>query len=212
MKYKKIRGLKKKVAKIQNWVEEYLKLDIEQLSEYKYHYSKVYVQPWDNISLNNSQIPEPKGKTKKEILNGLEKIYDSWKVELEKSEKPYYLKIWIYEPRVSKSQVVCAIGDRIEYYENLFEKVDYKKNNSSFTNSLSSEFKWESKIDEVQYWKSELLWPSEQYENIEECYSDRKLLKKLENGNYRKELIDNPNEEKDIIYFLKKGKIWVGEK
>jgi hypothetical protein len=37
-------------------------------------------------------------------------------------------------------------------------------------------------------------------------------LKKLENGNYRKELIDNPNEEKDIIYFLKKGKIWVGEK
>ena len=212
MKYKKIRGLKKKVAKIQNWVEEYLKLDIEQLSEYKYHYSKVYVQPWDNISLNNSQIPEPKGKTKKEILNGLEKIYDSWKVELEKSEKPYYLKIWIYEPRISKSQVVCAIGDRIEYYENLFEKVDYKKNNSSFTNSLSSEFKWESKIDEVQYWKSELLWPSEQYENIEECYSDRKLLKKLENGNYRKELIDNPNEEKDIIYFLKKGKIWVGEK
>ena len=212
MKYKKIRGLKKKVAKIQNWVEEYLKLDIEQLSEYKYHYSKVYVQPWDNISLNNSQIPEPKGKTKKEILNGLEKIYDSWKVELEKSEKPYYLKIWIYEPRISKSQVVCAIGDRIEYYENLFEKVDYKKNNSSFTNSLSSEFKWKSKIDEVQYWKSELLWPSEQYENIEECYSDRKLLKKLENGNYRKELIDNPNEEKDIIYFLKKGKIWVGEK
>ena len=212
MKYKKIRGLKKKVAKVQNWIEEYLKLDIEQLSEYKYHYSKVYVQPWDNISLTNSQIPEPKGKAKKEILNGLEKIYDSWKVELEKSEKPYYLKIWIYEPRVSKSQVVCAIGDRIEYYENLFEKVDYKKNNSSFTNSLSSEFKWESKIDEVQYWKSELLWPSEQYENIEECYSDRKLLKKLENGNYRKELIDNPNEEKDIIYFLKKGKIWVGEK
>ncbi|QNK78208.1 hypothetical protein H7F37_03755 [Winogradskyella sp. PAMC22761] len=212
MKYKKIRGLKKKVAKIQNWVEEYLKLDIEQLSEYKYHYSKVYVQPWDNISLTNSQIPEPKGKAKNEILNGLEKIYDSWKVELEKSEKPYYLKIWIYEPRISKSQVVCAIGDRIEYYENLFEKVNYKQNNSSFTNSLSSEFKWESKIDEVQYWKSELLWPSEQYENIEECYSDRKLLKKLENGNYRKELIDNPNEEKDIIYFLKKGKIWVGEK
>jgi hypothetical protein len=189
-----------------------LKLDIEQLSEYKYHYSKVYVQPWDNISLTNSQIPEPKGKAKNEILNGLEKIYDSWKVELEKSEKPYYLKIWIYEPRISKSQVVCAIGDRIEYYENLFEKVDNKQNSSSFTNSLSSEFKWESKIDEVQYWKSELLWPSEQYENIEECYSDRKLLKKLENGNYRKELIDNPNEEKDIIYFLKKGKIWVGEK
>jgi hypothetical protein len=212
VKYKKIRGLKRKVAKIQNWIKEYLELDIEQLSEYKYYYSKVYVQPWDNLTLTNSQIPEPKTKAKKEILNGLEKIYGNWKNELDKLNKPYYLKIWIYEPRLSKSQVVCAIDERIEHYENLFKDGNFKQNNSSFTNELSSDFKWQSKIDEEPYWKSELLWPSEQYEKIEDCNSDRKLLRKLEKGNYRKEIINNPNEEKDIIYFLKKGKVWVGGK
>jgi len=212
VRYKKIRGLKRKIAKIQNWIEEYLELNIEQLSEHKYHYSKVYVQPWDNLTLTNSEIPEPKGKAKKEIINGLEKIYDSWKKELEKLNKPYYLKIWLYEPRISKSQVVCGIDEKIEYYENIFEKTDFKQNSSSFTNQLSSEFKWQPKIDEEPYWESDLLWPIDQYERIEDCYADRKLLTKLKKGNYRNQIIDSPNGEKDTIYFLPKGKIWVGEK
>ena len=74
-------------------------MNIEHLNEHKYEYAKVYVDPWDNLTLTNSQIPEPKGKAKKDILNGLEKIYDSWKNELEKINKPYYLKIWLYEPK-----------------------------------------------------------------------------------------------------------------
>ncbi len=179
VRYKKIRGLKRKVTKIQNWIEQYLELNIEQLSEYKYHYSKVYVQPWDNLTLIDSLIPEPKGKAKKEIINGLEKIYNSWKAELEKTEKPYYLKIWLYEPRLSNSQVVCAIEDKIERYESLFEDAVFKQNNSSFTTMLSSDFKWQKKIDEEPYWESDLLWPIDQYERIEDSYSDRRLLTKL---------------------------------
>jgi len=212
VKYKKIRGLKRKVAKIQNWIDEYLELDIEHLSEYKYHYSKVYVQPWYNLSLTDSQIPEPKGKAKKEIIIGLEKIYNSWKAELEKSGKPYYLKIWLYEPRLSKSQVVCAIDEKIEHYENLFKEADFKQNSSSFTIELNSDFNWESKIDEEPYWESKLLWPIDQYERIEDSYSDRKLLTKLKKGNYRNQIIDSPNGNKDTIYFRPKGKLWIGEK
>ncbi len=212
MKYKKIRGLKRKVANIQNWVNGYLELNVEHLTEYQYEYTKVYVDPWDNLTLTNSQIPEPRGKAKKEIINGLEKIYDSWKIELEKLNEPYYLKIWLYEPRLSKSQVVCAIGEKIEYYQNLFEKADFKQNNSSFSNQLGSEFKWRSKVDEEPFWESELLWPIDQYERIEDSYSDRRLLKKLKEGNYKNQEIDSPNGYKDTIYFLPKGKIWVGEK
>jgi hypothetical protein len=212
VKYKKIRGLKRKVANIQNWINAYLELNVEHLIEYKYEYAKVYVDPWDNLTLTNSQIPEPKGKAKKEILNGLEQIYDSWKAELEKLNKPYYLKIWLYEPRLSKSQVVCAVDEKIEYYENLFVKEDFKQNNSSFSNLLSSGFKWQPKADEEPFWESELLWPIDQYEKIEDSYSDRRLLKKLKQGNYKNQEIDSPNGNKDIIYFLPKGKIWVGEK
>ena len=128
MKYKKIRGLKRKVEGIQKWIEEYLELDIEELSKHKYHYSKVYVQPWDNLTLTNSEIPEPKGKAKQEIINGLAKIYDSWKKELDKLNQPYYLKIWLNEPRLSKSQVVCALGE-LHYWRNdlLWPIEDYDK-------------------------------------------------------------------------------------
>lgn len=212
VKYKKIRGLKRKVANIQNWINEYLELNIEHLTERKYEFAKVYVDPWDNLTLTDSQIPEPKGKAKKEILNGLEKIYDSWKTELDKLNRPYYLKIWLYEPRISKSQVVCAIDDKIEYYKNIFDKADFKQNTSSFTNQLSSEFNWQTNIDEEPYWESHLLWPIDQYERIEDSYSDRRLLNKLKKGNVKNKEIDSPNGNKDTIYFLPKGKIWVGEK
>tara|TARA_B100001750_G_scaffold29269_1_gene19720 strand:- start:4911 stop:5579 length:669 start_codon:yes stop_codon:yes gene_type:complete len=212
VRYKKIRGLKRKVANIQNWINEYLKLNVKHLKEHKYEYTKVYVDPWGNLTLTDSQIPEPKGKAKKEILNGLEKIYDSWKTELDKLNKPYYLKIWLYEPRISKSQVVCAIEDKIEYYQNIFEKADFKENKSSFTKQLSSDFNWQPKVDEEPYWESELLWPIDQYERTEDCYSDRRFLSKLKKGNFKNKEIDNPNGNKDTIYFLPKGKIWVGEK
>lgn len=212
MRYKKIRGLNRKFANIKYWIDEYSELNIKHLKEHKYAYTKVYVNPWDNLTLTDGQIPEPKGKAKKEILTGLERIYDSWKTELEKLEIQYYLKIWLYEPRISKSQVVCAIGEKIEYYENIFEKGDFKQNSSSFTNQISSEFKWQPKVDEEPYWESILLWPIDQYERIEESYSDRRLLTKLKKGNYKNQEIDNPNGNKDAIYFLPKGIIWVGQK
>ncbi len=212
VKYKKIRGLKRKVAKIQNWIEEYLELDIEQLSKHKYRYSKVYVQPWDNLTLTKSEIPEPKGKAKKEIINGLEKIYDSWKKELDKINQPYYLKIWLNEPRLSKSQVVCALGERIEHYENLFTEADFKQNDSSFTKQMSSDFKWEPKLDECHYWKNDLLWPIDQYDKIENAYSDRRLLKKLENADIKKEKTTYSDGTEDTIFFVPVGKIWIGEK
>lgn len=212
MKYKKIRGLKRKVANIQNWINEYLELNIEQLTEYKYEYVKVYVDPWDNLTMTDSEIPEPKGKAKKEIIKGLEKIYDSWRTELEKLNKPYYLKIWLYEPRISKSQVVCAIEEKIEYYENIFERADFKQNSSSFTTQLGSDFNWQPRVDEEPYEESELLWPLEQYQRIEDCYSDRRLLRKLKNGKYRNQEIVYSNENNDTVYFLPKGKIWVGQK
>jgi len=103
-----------------------LEFNIEHLNEYKYNYAKVFIDPWNKLNLTNSYIPEPKGMAKKQILSGLEKIYDSWKTELDKLAKPYYLKIWLYEPTLSKSRVVCGIDERIEYYQNILKKADFK--------------------------------------------------------------------------------------
>ena len=52
------------------------------------------------------------------------------------------------------------LAKRLSITKNLFEKADFKPNDSSFTNQLSSEFKWQPNIDEEPYWESDLLWPN----------------------------------------------------
>ena len=42
VKYKKIRGLKRKVANIQNWINEYLSLNVKHLNEHKYVACKIH--------------------------------------------------------------------------------------------------------------------------------------------------------------------------
>ncbi len=205
--YRKIRGHKRRWNKINKWIVEESVLDVEYLKQNLYWYSDIAIHPWCDISLTRSQFPEPKRQTKKHILQGLENIYDNWKIELEKLNQPYYLKVWIYEPRFSKSQVVCAIDERIEHYKNVFNQSNFKSEKSDLLNILNPGFKWQSFFDEQPYWKSELLWPMNQYERIEDAYADRKLLKKLEKGNYRNEKTDD-----DIVFFIPKGKIWVGAK
>ncbi len=111
MKTKKIRGHKRRWHDIDQWVEYHKNLSLDYLKEYQRDYAKIRAHPWSGISLTNSQTPEPKGLTKTKILNGLIEIYNSWKIELDELDEKYYLKIWLFEPRFSSSQVVCA-GER----------------------------------------------------------------------------------------------------
>ena len=144
MIYRKIRGHKRRWGQIDNWITRESVLDVEYLKQNLYWYSDIAVHPWCDISLTRSQFPEPKGQTKKRILQGLENVYDNWKMELEKLSQPYYLKVWIYEPRFSKSQVVCAIDERIEHYKNVFNQSNFKSEESDLLNKLNPGFKWQS--------------------------------------------------------------------
>ncbi|RZJ98755.1 MAG: hypothetical protein EOO46_24320 [Flavobacterium sp.] len=177
------------------------------MKKYQYWNSDIIVHPWCDISIINSEFSEPKGKTRNLMITGLEKIYDDWKITLDKIGEPYYLKIWLYEPRISKSQVVCAIGERIEYYNNLFYKVDDNFKSSDFYNKLSSDFKWNAFEDANIYSEEDLLSPSELYKNIEDYNYSINLLSKLKRRNYRLK-----KENDDTLFYVPKGKIWIGEK
>src|SRR5690606_9522052 len=123
MRIQKIRGHNRRQKQIKNWVEETKHLNIDELFEWRREYAEILIHPWSSgSSLIDSIFPEPYGKTKSIMLKGLLEIYESWKIELEKLNKPYYLKIWLCEPRFSRSQIVCAIDDKIDYYENLFNR------------------------------------------------------------------------------------------
>ena len=132
-----------------------MQIDVDRLRTWPYNYTKIRVSPWSRLSLINSEFAEPKSKTRHELLKGLEKIYCAWRSELEKLGEPYYLKIWVFEPRFSESQVVCAIGDKINWYENLLWEIRSSSTIPNFDNKLISQFKWKEYNDFVPQYKED---------------------------------------------------------
>ncbi|GAA0876304.1 hypothetical protein GCM10009118_27140 [Wandonia haliotis] len=208
---RKIRGNKRKFRKIEQWVSMNKELDLDELDNYKREYCKVRIIPWGTrISLTNSIFPEPYGQLKQEIIKGLVDIYDCWKKKLDKLDKPYYLKIWLCIPHISKSQVVCAIDDQIDFYQNtFFNPKDYKKLNCNQFGSIGrqiSEFEWEHRIDEDFIFESDF-----------ESDLDNDYLKYLNDKKKKAQRISELNFEfkegvKDIAYGFKVGDLWLGSR
>jgi hypothetical protein len=209
---KKIRGHKKIQKRIQNWIEQNRTINISDFLTNKYCYAYVSFNPYFNISVNNSNISEPKTETRKQIILGLQEIYDNWKIELDKLNQPYFLKIYLFEPRISKSQIICAVGkEKIEYYKNFFRIADKNNSLSNFKKILSSDFKWETHYDDDIYSEQELLSPESYYHSEEDYNYCKNLLKKLQNKNYTKVKTEDEY-GKDYLYYLPKGKVFIGGK
>lgn len=156
IKYKKIRGEKRRIRKIKEWIDDHIVLDIAYLKQYQCEYVKFWVSPWDRLSLTNSQYPQPQGIYKELFFGGLLQIYMSWKEQLDFLGQPYYLRIWLFENDLKRSQIVCAIGEKLENYHNVFEdthlgdsilSVDEWQN----VQDIINKFNWEKKKEITLY-------------------------------------------------------------
>ena len=210
MRIKKIRGHKRIWNEVENWRKANLKLDLEYLKQNERDYAKIWIHPFSGISLTNSQNPEPKAETKKRILNGLIDIYESWKNQLEELNEPYYLKIWLYEPRFSKSQVVCAFGNSLDFYHTSFNSPENRKEfkaelYGNIKNRLNN-FKWELHLDEEFLFSSELRNP-EDYENEKDYLEEQKWFNDRLKKKHSKETLMDKTES----YSFEIGKVWIGE-
>lgn len=129
IRYRKIRGINRRKRAIKQWGEVNKVLDIDLLIQEKRDYAKFRVQPWSRLALGNSIYPEPTGECEYLLIKNLQKIYQSWKDSLEALQVPYYLQIWLRENYVSHSQVVCAIGEIKDFYNDAFEAIDTQPEN-----------------------------------------------------------------------------------
>lgn len=212
-KLKKIRGFNKKLKYIQNWRNEYVNLNVESLLDNEYEYVKLWVTPFNELRYKERDYIGPTRKVRIEIVSSLINIYDNWRQELDKLNKPYYLKIWLYEPRITSSQVVCAIGDKIEYYNNLFETeakgTEFPIERYNSINSKFMEFNKKAFLDE------EIIeddnWPIEKWQNEEDYYWNKRFYNELEQKGYRKEVKQEGAYPPTTTYFIPKGTIWVME-
>jgi len=209
MKYQKIRGHKRRQKAVERWRGKNLDLRLDLIEKYNYDNIDIVVHPWCDISIINSAFPEPKRKTKQLILNGLIDIYHSWKEQLDKIDQPYYLKIWLFESRFSKSQVVCAVGNRIDYYEDLFfEPKNVKQFKSENYGSLKiklDSLKWEHCLDE-DHIEADYIGKPEQYLTYKDFLEVRKWFNKTMKKPHRTTKLDDAVE----YYSFKKGSVWVG--
>ena len=120
---KKIRGGKRILRIINNWrASDSAPLEMDRLYQRNYDYERV-VHPW--IVYVGSRIVPPK-KLRDEIILGLVHRYECWNTQLQKIGEPYYLKIWLFDQTFFESQIVVAIRERIQWYENVFRPADRK--------------------------------------------------------------------------------------
>jgi len=208
----KIRGQKRRQKDLDKWIDFNKDLDLYCLNNYGCYYAKAKFGPWANL-FNERPYPT---EYKRQLFSNLIKFYFGWKKQLEKNYDRYYLKIWIYSPRFINSQIVAAVGDKVDYYENLFEKSD--KNLAfpmlEFNNEteLIQQFNWSLNKDCDYHLESEFSESKlEDFMSAEDYYHEQKFYKKLIKNNTPFKLIQNENQKEEKLFSIEKGNIWIGE-
>ena len=205
MRFKKIRGHKAIWKDIEAWKQRYSRINSEYADR---EYVKIWVHPYSGISLLNSRIPEPRRETRSRMLGGLLDIYDSWKVELDKLGEPYYLKIWLFEPRFSLSQVVCAVGESSDFYQHTFYKPGTSRTlpfqNYGKHQERLKKLSWELALDE-NFIDNQTIGVPEDFISEAEFFANRRWVKRKLSGPHRKEMF-----EQEEIYYIEMGKVWIG--
>lgn len=211
-KNKKIRGHRRIHDDIEKWKESNLELDIKNLEYSKREYCKVWVSPFSDISVTGSRISSPKGKNRKLILSSLLQIFDSWDAQLKNLKKPYYLAIWLFEPYIEKSQVVCVIDGMLNFYDITFFRPEQQlKMPTQNYGKLKEEldvFSWVYALDEHHFTNEDVEMTEDEYLTKEDYVASQKW--------YKRKLKSSPRNYTDefnsVTYSVKKGSIWIGTK
>lgn len=211
MKIKKIRGAKRRIRAIEKWKIKHLKIDEKYFTKYSRDYVKFFVDPWGSSLFSKSKFPQPNRIYKKLFIDSLFEIYYSWKNQLEDLNQPFYLKIWLFENDLKNSQVVCAVGNQIDFYEETFKEFENKKMSLKQSKHFHimndhEEFKWKSKT-EVNILEKNYLETIDDFRSKQEFQYMKKWWKNLIDKNLLDEVISNEDE----YFVFENDFVWLGE-
>tara|TARA_R110000787_G_scaffold283365_1_gene396061 strand:+ start:8467 stop:9096 length:630 start_codon:yes stop_codon:yes gene_type:complete len=207
IRYKKIRGHNRILKDIDVWIENNNTLDLEYLQQRQREYVKVWVAPFNNISILNSEFAVPRGKTRKKIIVGIFEIYTHWKIQLETLNKPYYLKIWFFPHDISKCQVVCAIDDCIHFYDKTFYTPDTSK---TFPEHHHFGLDWEYRLQEHHLTIDDIGEPDEFY-SLQDYKDNKKYVESvMENPKTRITSYKDDDGKTTTYFSIKDCDVWIG--
>lgn len=116
---KKVRGWKRRVRQLERLRQAHLRLDMDALRAAEREYVKIWLDPWSRLVPRN-----PPYWYRRRILAAFMDILHSWRDALEATGEPYYLELWLFHPDFHGTQVVAAIGDMVNFYDNAFEPAE----------------------------------------------------------------------------------------
>lgn len=212
MRTKKIRGLKRRQKNIDSWFEANKHINLKLLEKSGYYYCKSKVDPWSNLYYDASYPSD----YRKQLFSKLLNIYDNWKSDLEAGFRDYYLAIWVYDNRFIDSQVVAAVGERVSYYENMWNE---HETNVPFPNKLFNTeqdriklFNWISADDmDFVYEREYVDTGIEDYYSPKDYFADQRYYRKLIEAKTPYRLIGDKG-EREKVFTIKRGNVWIGKK
>ncbi|MGG3885056.1 hypothetical protein [Brevibacillus panacihumi] len=199
---KKIRGWKRKIKQIEQWKLRFLNLDIEQLNFNQRDYVKLWITPFYKLVRRNPPL-----WFSRMLLEAMIEVYHSWYRILSQLNEPFYLKIWLYHPNFINSQIVVAIRDCLNYYDEVFDKSNEEKKFPCEVfgkKELLMQFSWELYIDSKEYWFSEFQ------EDLQLGLKTVRQVEALKRKAYKSETVDLTY-GKDQLYRIKVGDVWIGQ-
>ena len=206
MRIKKVRGHARRQRQIARWVAAQCRLRTDLLATYNGDHASILIRPWSGISLTNSRIAEPRRCTKLLILKALFGICEAWQTQITQQGLDYVAQVWVYEPRFSKSEVVCIPRENLEkmsenksdFYPIYFNKIieNHKK------------IEWYSLPDE-EYYDNTDLGQADAYASMHEFLRATRWFDLMRRKSYRKQHLNSPIGEILDAFWVKRGKIWI---
>lgn len=216
MRYKKIRGYTRRQKAITHWRQAGLSLDLinEVLNDRDRCYVRARIDPWSRLSMGNSAVREPGGKIRQSLLNGLLDVYEHWKIQLDTTGQPYHLKIYLHRQRFTRSQVICAIGNALHFYDHLYRLADHQQPFPSQAFGKAGKrlekYTWKHALDEDTFDDGQIGLP-EDYASMQDFNEAATWFRRLLKKPHRIEKLEPPIGEVHTFYAFNRGDVFIGE-
>lgn len=126
-----------------------------------------------------------------------------------------YLKIWLYEPHFIESQVVCAVGNELNFYDNTFSEGDdsklFQTKKYGCTSNRLEQFYWQHHIEE-SHLENNFVGNIDEYTVPQDFYETRRWFNRMLKKPHRTTPYDEKTADCFEFYSFKVGNVWVGGK
>lgn len=195
----KIRGWRRRVRQLDQWLEKFQQPDLNGLNQYFDAFVKIWIDPWYRLQKTNPPL-----RYFHLILDRFSIMYDRWQTAVSQAPFDTDLQLWIFEKNYIESELVCARVDtsgelRNNYFDPCPEKRSFPASKFDGKGFLSEEWNWT------------LFYASNHYFAKMDSLSDKEIQNLLDNG-FAEEIVFPGQKMEDRHFSKPYDYVWVGRK